>query len=112
MRRPTLLRDLHSSHQLELFLVAAVSTVLGIRGYLHLAGYPSIGGARLHIAHMLWGGLLMLAALVILLGFIGRRPRRVAALLGGVGFGTFIDEICKLVTLDHDYFYRPAVEAI
>jgi hypothetical protein len=112
MRRPALLRDLHAGHHLDLFLVAAVSTVLGIRAYLRLTNYPSVGGARLHIAHMLWGGLLMLAALVILLGFLGRRPRRWGAVVGGVGFGTFIDEIGKFVTRDHDYFYRPAVALI
>lgn len=92
--------------------MAAVSAVLATRLFLHLSGYPSLGGDQLHLAHLLWGGLLMLAAMVVLLSFIGRGPARLASLLGGVGFGLFIDEVGKFVTRDNDYFYEPAVSLI
>ena len=107
-----LFRDLEAGGYLDLFLVAAVSTVLAIRFFLRLAGYPRVETGSLHVAHMLWGGLLMLAALVILLSYIGRGVHQVAALLGGVGFGAFIDELGKFITKDNDYFYKPAVALI
>lgn len=110
--RKFLLRNFNATDYLELFLVSAVSAVLVIRLFLHLSGYPRLGGDRLHIAHMLWGGLFMLAGIIILLSFLGRGTRRTGAFLGGIGFGTFIDEIGKFVTKDNDYFFQPAVSLI
>jgi hypothetical protein len=89
-------------------LVSAVVTILLVRAFLALAGYPQIGGGGLHIAHVLWGGLLMLLAFVLFLSFMGPVIRPIAAVLAGTGAGLFIDEIGKFVTSDNDYFYRPA----
>jgi len=61
---------------------------------------------------MLWGGLLMLVALMLLLAFLDRPVEHVAAVIAGLGFGTFIDEIGKFVTSDNNYFYRPAIALI
>jgi hypothetical protein len=105
-------RSGHSSQLLEIFFVSAVVSVLGIRAFLAATGYPQIAGGDLHIAHMLWGGLLMGGGIVISLTYLGRTAEYATAVMGGVGFGAFIDEIGKLITVDNDYFYRPSAALI
>lgn len=109
---PGLARNLELGTLFELFLVTAVVSLLLIRGLLALSGFPQVGGGGLHIAHMLWGGLLMLVSLLLLLLFIDRRLLFWAAFLSGAGFGTFIDELGKFITSDNDYFFRPAIAVV
>jgi len=106
------IRNIEAGSLLETFMISAVAAILGIRFFLHVTGYPQIGGGGLHIAHMLWGGLLMLIAIVISLAFLSKTSDQIAAILGGVGFGTFIDEVGKFVTADNDYFFRPTASLI
>ncbi|MFJ8856709.1 hypothetical protein [Streptomyces sp. NPDC102437] len=109
------LRTASAAAHLRLFVLVGVATVLVTRAFLVLTDYPKLGGGAghggLHIAHMLWGGLLMLAGLLVMLVFTGLASRRRGALIGGVGFGLFIDEVGKLVAVD-GYFYRPAAGLI
>lgn len=107
-----IIRRLGSGSLLETFLVSAIGTVLVIRAVLAMTNYPQLGGGGLHIAHMLWGGLAMMVAMLLLLATVGPISRTAASLIGGVGFGFFIDELGKFITSDNNYFYRPAVPII
>jgi hypothetical protein len=110
--QPRFVRNVDAGSFLESFLIAAVSAVLVIRVYLELTGYPKIGGGGLHIAHMLWGGVLMVAALILLLAYLGKWMQHVAAIVAGIGFGTFIDELGKFITSDNNYFFEPTIALI
>ena len=98
--------------RLDALLASGVFALLVLRLYLYLTGFPQVGGSSVHIAHMLYGGLLMIVAVVLALAFIDRAAQWTAAILGGAGFGIFIDELGKFITRDIDYFYRPAVSTI
>ncbi|MEO8104946.1 MAG: hypothetical protein ABI602_01275 [Candidatus Saccharibacteria bacterium] len=105
-------RNVSARDNFEFFLISAATSLLLLRFALYLAGYPQVGGGSLHIAHMLYGGLLMLAAITLVISFLGARVLRLAAIVGGVGFGIFIDELGKFLTKDNNYFFRPTIGII
>jgi hypothetical protein len=107
-----LVRAADGAGYVQLLALAGIATVLVTRTYLALTGYPQMGAGSLHIAHVLWGGLLMLAALVSALLFVGGGARIWTALLGGTGLGLFVDEVGKFVTSENNYFFRPAAGII
>jgi hypothetical protein len=100
----------------EAYLLITVATfavpVVAVRWYLELTGYPKIGGGGLHVAHMLWGGLLLVVGALLPLLFVGRRSLRLSAIVTGAGMGLFIDEIGKFITESNDYFFAPAAPLI
>ncbi len=107
-----LVKNVYAGNLLEVFLVTAVASILTIRFFLSSLGYPQVSGGGLHIAHVLVGGMFMLLAMVILLSFLDKWSRDVAAVLGGFGFGAFIDELGKFITSDNNYFFQPTVGLI
>lgn len=95
-----------------LMAVAFGMTVVLTRLYLMASGYPKIGGGTYHIAHALFGGLLLVIACLLLLISFGRPAMVWAALLAGVGLGLFIDEVGKFITANNDYFFPLAAPII
>jgi hypothetical protein len=112
MRQTIFYRNVRARDHLEIFLLSSITSLLLIRFFLRLTGYPQVGGGQLHIAHMLYGGLLMAAAIMLMISFIGARVQRLAAFIGGLGFGIFIDELGKFLTKDNNYFFRPTIGLI
>jgi hypothetical protein len=97
---------------LFLMIVAFAVTVIATRVYLDWSGYPKVGGGGLHVAHMLWGGLLLIVAILTLLLVVGRRALILSALAAGAGVGLFIDEVGTFITEANDYFFAPAAPII
>lgn len=93
-------------------LIAFAASVIVTRVYLELTGYPQIGSGNLHIAHVLWGGLLLYIAALLPLTLLNRAALTWSAIFNGVGIGLFIDEVGKFITRDVDYFYPPAAPII
>jgi hypothetical protein len=96
---------------LLLTLISFAASITLTRLFLSLTNYPQIGGGELHIAHVLWGGLLLYVAALLPLLFANRETYPLGAVSAGVGIGLFIDEVGKFITQQNNYFF-PAAAAI
>lgn len=105
-------RDFNAADLIDDFLVSAASAVLATRMLLAMTKYPQLSGEGFHISHMLWGGLLLVAALFTSLIFLNKEAKKVSAIAGGLGFGIFIDELGKFITSDNNYFFQPTIAFI
>jgi hypothetical protein len=108
----TPVRRIGADRNLLIALLVFATTVSLTRLFLRLTGYPQVGGGTLHIAHLMWGGLLLFAASMLPLLFSNRWVYPVNAALAGAGVGLFIDEVGKFITRTNDYFYPPAAPII
>ena len=52
-RHPAFLRSIYAETLLENLFISAIASLLGIRLYLQLTGYPQVGNGEFHIAHVL-----------------------------------------------------------
>ncbi len=93
-------------------LLSFAASVALTRLFLEVTGYPQVGNSELHIAHVLWGGVLLFVAALLPLIFANRWVYIVGALCAGVGVGLFIDEVGKFITQSNDYFYPAAAPII
>lgn len=107
-----LIRSVDFGENFEAFFVSAILAILGLRIWLEFVNYFIVGVGNIHIAHMLWGGALMVLAITIIITFLGKSSKKLAAIMGGLGFGTFIDELGKFITADNNYFYQPTFSII
>ncbi|WP_433507926.1 hypothetical protein ACQP04_16580 [Pseudonocardia halophobica] len=102
LRGPVVRED--AVQTVRLLAVAFGVTVVVTRLYLALTGYPQIGGGEYHLAHALWGGVLLLAGGVVALLWSNRWVQPATAVCAGVGSGLFVDEVGKFITRRNDYF--------
>lgn len=100
-------RESRASEYFGLLFGGSIMTILAIRAFLAVTGYPQLGTDSLHIAHMLWGGLFLLASVIVILYYHGHRAKIIGSVVAGIGLGFFIDELGKFITADNDYFYQP-----
>ena len=101
-----------AGYYLELMLLSFAASVGATRLLLEITGYPSLATGELHIAHVLWGGLLLFASALMPVLFANRWVYTAAALGAGVGAGLFMDEVGKFITQSNDYFYPAAAPIV
>ncbi len=103
-RRRTPVQRPDGARSLRLVALAFGVTVVVTRLYLELTGYPQIGGGQYHLAHALWGGLLLLVGGLLALLWGNPWVHPLTAVCVGAGSGLFVDEVGKFITAHNDYF--------
>jgi hypothetical protein len=100
----------NSSDLLLDFMIASVFSVLSARLFVHFTGRWQLAFGDWHIAHVIWGGLLMLFVILSIILFEAKNKfLTLLSIVGGYGWGLFLDEIGKYISRDNNYWFRPAV---
>jgi len=108
----TLVRRERAAEYVLIVVVSFALSELMLRFFLDLRGYPQIAFSVFHISHVVWGGLFLFIAAMVMLIFSNIWVLRLGAVLSGMGFALFIDEIGKFITKDYNYFYGPALPLV
>lgn len=109
---PFIIVSNRSSRLMLIVLVSCALTIALTRLFLVLTGYPQIGGSTFHLAHALWGGLALFLASTMALVVQNRGAAVIIALVTGIGFGLFVDEVGKFITQKSDYFFPLAAPIV
>ncbi len=90
-KRATTFRSAVRRCNAENYLLASLTTfavtVIFTRAFLQLTGFPQIGNSVLHIAHALWGGILLFVAVLLPLAYANKWSMRTSAIMSGIGIG-------------------------
>lgn len=105
-------RDFFLGLYFEYFFVSAAANIIFWRVFLQILDYPKITAGNFYFPHVLTGGILLTLGFAISLIYISKATKFIAAVIGGAGFGLFIDEIGKFITQENNYFYEPAIAII
>ena len=97
---------------LQFTLLSFAASISVTRLVLELTGYPRLGGETLHVAHVLYGGVILYASSPLPLIYANRWAYTLGSVLSGVGAGLFIDEVGTFVTRTNDYFFPAAAPII
>src|SRR3989304_7394496 len=101
-----------AARYLRITLICFGVSVIVTRMFLQATGFPQLGGADPHIAHLLFGGLFLFIASLLPLVFANRWVFTTSAVLSGTGVGLFIDEVGKFISSSNDYFLPEAMPII
>ena len=107
-----LIEGFHATRYMLIMVVSMSITVTFTRVYLEVTGYPQLGNGTFHIAHALWGGLLLAIAAGLMLIYLNQWIFSLSSVFAGMGMGLFVDEIGKFITQSNDYFFPLAAPLI